>query len=142
MNLSSSPNKPDFWNARGRAIVFFLAATSITCLLFDFYKLCPMRTFTLFIFLPATILLFVFAFADRLFGNKNLFRAVMLGVAAGLIAAVAYDVFRLPFVFAKELGIDSALPPLKLFKVFPRFGAMILDQPIEQNSYSPAAHLV
>src|SRR5438034_5327574 len=31
---------------------------------------------------------------------------------------------------------------MPLFKVFPRFGAMILNQPVEQASYSLAAHLV
>ena len=55
---------------------------------------------------------------------------------------MAYDVFRLPFVFAKEWGIESVVPPMKLFKVFPRFGAMVLGQPIEQPEYSLAAHIV
>ena len=49
-----------------------------------------------------------------------------------VLAAVAYDVFRLPFVFAREWGISSVVPPMNLFKVFPRFGAMILAQPLEQ----------
>jgi len=31
---------------------------------------------------------------------------------------------------------------LNLFKVFPRFGAMILAQPVEQPGYSLAAHLI
>jgi hypothetical protein len=51
----------DYWNGQGRSIVFALAATSIACLLFDFYGLCPMRTFTFFIFLPALIALSAFA---------------------------------------------------------------------------------
>jgi len=55
---------------------------------------------------------------------------------------VAYDVFRLPFVFAKEWGIASVVPPMNLFKVFPRFGAMILGQPVEQTTYTLAADLV
>jgi len=59
-----------------------------------------------------------------------------------LLAAVAYDVFRLPFVFAKEWGIESVVPPMDLFKVFPRFGAMVLGQPIEQPAYSLATHIV
>jgi hypothetical protein len=61
---------------------------------------------------------------------------------AGLVAALAYDLFRLPFVFAHELGIERILPPLQLFKVFPRFGAMILGQPVEQPVYSVLAQLV
>jgi hypothetical protein len=45
-------------------------------------------------------------------------------------------------VFSKEWGIDSIVPPMKLFKVFPRFGAMVLGQPIGQSEYSLATHLV
>jgi hypothetical protein len=66
----------------------------------------------------------------------------MVGLVGGLLAAVAYDIFRLPFVFAREWGIAAIVPPMKLFKVFPRFGAMILGQPIEQSSYSLAAQIL
>jgi hypothetical protein len=116
-----------------------LAASSIACLLFDFYGLCTMRVFTPFIFLPAIVALFVAALFDRRRGNGQLWRAVMIGLVGGLLAALAYDIFRLPFVFAQEWGISSVVPPMNLFKVFPRFGAMILGQPIEQSSYSLAA---
>ena len=132
----------NFWNAKGRLVVFLLAASSIACLLFDFYGLCPMRTFTLFVFLPAFVALIGLAITDRYLGNRQLWRAVMLGIWAGLIAAIAYDLFRLPFVFAKQLGIDSFVPAMNLFKVFPRFGAMILGQSIEQPAYSLPTHLV
>ena len=130
------------WTALGRWLVFLLAASSIACLLFDFYRLCPMRLFTAFIFLPALAALFAFAIFDRQRGDGQLWRAVMIGIAGGVLAAAAYDIFRLPFVFAKEWGIASIVPPLKLFKVFPRFGAMILGQPIEQTSYSLAAQIL
>jgi hypothetical protein len=130
------------WNAGGRWLVFLLAASSIACLLFDFYGLCPMRLFTLLIFLPAMAILLAVAVFDRQRGSGELWRAVLIGVAGGLLAAVAYDLFRLPFVFAKEWGISSIVPPMKLFKVFPRFGAMILGQPVEQTSYSPAAQVL
>src|SRR5882724_6366344 len=128
-----------YWTAGGRWLVFILAASSIACLLFDFYRLCPMRLFTAFIFLPSMIALFALALFDRHRGDRQLWRAVLIGVAGGLLAAVAYDVFRLPFVFAKEWGVASVIPPLNLFKVFPRFGAMILGQPLEQSSYSVTA---
>jgi hypothetical protein len=124
------------WNARGRILVFILAASSIACLLADFYGLCPMRIFTPFIFLPATVALVVIAFFDRQRSDGQLWRAVMTGLVGGLLAAVAYDIFRLPFVFAKEWGIASVVPPMNLFKVFPRFGAMVLGQSIEQAHYS------
>lgn len=133
---------PNRWNVRGRLVVFLLAASSIACLLSDFYGMCPMRLFTPLIFLPALIALFAFAYFDWRRGDGQLWRAVWIGCAGGLLAAVAYDVFRLPFVFAKEWGIDGVVPPMKLFKVFPRFGAMILGQPIEQPEYTAAAHLL
>lgn len=132
----------NYWNAQGRLIVFLLASSSIACLMADFYGLCPMRIFTPFIFLPAIVLLVAFAGLDRLRGDRELWRAVMAGFAGGLLAAVAYDVFRLPFVFAKQWGIESVVPPMDLFKVFPRFGAMVLGQPIEQEHYSAAAQIV
>lgn len=140
----SSPDHPagDIWSACSRLVVFALAATSIACLLADFYKLCPMSFFTPFIFLPAFVALCVFAVFDRVRGAGHVWRAVWIGLLAGLLAAVAYDVFRLPFVFAKEWGIDSIVPPLNLFKVFPRFGAMVLGQPIEQAEYSSAAQII
>ncbi|MGZ4988579.1 MAG: hypothetical protein ACXWBP_11070 [Limisphaerales bacterium] len=78
---------------------------------------------------------------SRLRGDQQLWRAVMVGLLAGLLAAVAYDIFRLPFVFAKQWGIAGIVPPMNLFKVFPRFGAMILNQPIEQPNYSLNAQL-
>lgn len=101
-----------------------------------------MRLFTPFVFLPAMVLLLAFAAWDRFKGNGKLCRAVLIGLAGGLLAAVAYDVFRLPFVFAKEWGINSIVPPMNLFKVFPRFGAMVLGQPIEQTSYSSTTQII
>jgi hypothetical protein len=132
------------WDGRGRTIVFALAASSIACLLADsnFYGACPMSFFTLFIFLPALIVLGLFAVFDLIRGDRRLWRAMVIGITGGLLSAVAYDIFRLPFVFAKEWGVAFVVPPLNLFKVFPRFGAMILGQPIEQTEYSTAAHLI
>ena len=142
VNNPSAPAPRSWWNPTGRLIVFALAFSSIACLLCDFYQLCPMRAFTLYIFLPALVALGLMAVADRLRGDRQLWNAVLIGVLGGLIAALAYDVFRLPFVFAKEWGLDGVVPPMKLFKVFPRFGAMILGEPIEQPSYPLAAHLL
>jgi hypothetical protein len=122
--------------------VFVLAATSIACLLTDFYRLCPMRTFTLFIFLPALFALAALAVADRVCGDRGLWRGLVIGIVSGILAAVAYDVFRLPFVFAKAWAIDSVIPQLNLFKVFPAFGALILGLPAEPAHYSAAAHLI
>ena len=136
-----SPMKSS-WNAGSRFLAFLLAASSIACLLFDFYGLCPMRLFTLFVFLPALVVLLALGFFDWQRGSRDFGRAVLIGLAGGLLAAIAYDVFRLPFVFANEWGISSVVPPMKLFKVFPRFGAMILGQPIEQGTYSMTAQVI
>jgi hypothetical protein len=130
------------WNAAGRFLVFLLAATSIACLLFDFYGWCSMRQFARYVFLPALVALSAVVAFDRVRSNGSLCRAVMIGLAGGLLAAVAYDVFRLPFVFAREWGLAGLVPPMNLFKVFPRFGAMILGQPVEQGSYSLPAQLI
>jgi hypothetical protein len=143
MAQESAPSATrSYWSTGGRWLVFLLAASSIACLLFDFYRLCPMKLFTLLIFLPAMVLLFGLALLDRQLGDGQLWRAVIIGVVGGLLAAVAYDIFRLPFVFAKEWGLTSIVPPMKLFQVFPRFGAMILGQPVEQTSYSIAAQVL
>lgn len=101
-----------------------------------------MRFFTFFIFLPAMVVLFAFAFFDCMRGDGVLWRAVLIGFAGGLLAAVSYDVFRLPFVFANEWGIASIVPPMSLFKVFSRFGAMVLGQPIDQSHFPLATQIV
>lgn len=130
------------WSTPGRVLVFTLAATSIWCLLAEMYGLCDMRTFTLFILIPATIALYALAALDRIRGDRRLWRAVIIGTLAGLAAAVVYDVFRLPFVFAHDWRIEALVPRMPLFKVFPRFGALILGEPLEQPTFSLAAHLV
>jgi len=130
------------WTPLGRAILFVLSAASIWCLLAEFYGLCSMRTFTFRVFLPATAILIVMTIADRIRGDGRLFRAVAIGAISGLLAAAAYDIFRLPFVFADRLGIEAVIPHLPLYKVFPAFGAMILDQNPLQDNYSLAAHLI
>jgi hypothetical protein len=132
----------DYWSPGWRAVVFILAATSIWSLLIEFTGWLSMRNFTFFVSLPALVVLIALALLDRAKGTRRLWRAVLTGAAAGLVAAVAYDVFRLPFVYANNLGIQHVVPALKLFKVFPRFGAMILGQSLEQPHYSMAPQLV
>lgn len=133
---------PDFWSPSFRCGVFILAATSIWSLLIEFTGWWSMRSFVLYVFLPALVLLTALALVDRVLGTQRLWRAVLVGGVAGVVAAVAYDVFRLPFVYAAALGIQHVVPALKLFKVFPRFGAMILNQPLEQPVYNLSAQLV
>lgn len=131
------------WTPQGRALVFVLAAASIWCLLAEMYGLCAMRPFTLFILIPATIVLYGMALLDRARGDGRLWRAVMIGTIGGLAGAVAYDLFRLPFVYSDAWGLGGlGIPQMPLFKVFPRFGALILGEPVEQSSYSTAANLL
>jgi hypothetical protein len=129
-----------------RFVVFLLSATSIWCMLSEFYGFCTMRWFTIAILIPATATLVTLAVADRIRGDGMLWRGVMIGTAGGLVAACAYDVFRIPFVVA---AIDQMGPEwlrLPLFKVFPRFGAMILGQPFDpamtDSQFTLAAHLM
>src|SRR4051812_1886240 len=132
------------WTPVGRALVFFLAATSIWCLLAEFYGLCSMRTFTFAILIPATALLIVLAAMDYFKGDRRLVRAVLIGATGGLLAAIAYDLFRLPWVLGYADKIGPAWLRLPLFKVFPRFGALILGEPFSQtqtdSEFTLAAH--
>lgn len=155
--MVTSPHRPLpailRWTPQGRALVFVLAAASIWCLLSEMYGLCDMRTFFYAILLPATVALYGIAWLDRARGDGRLFRAVAIGSLAGLFGAVVYDVFRLPFVFSDAWGMGKlGIPQMPLFKVFPRFGALILGEPMEQGvpagqpgsawgaGYSAAAH--
>ncbi len=107
------------------------------------YGLVDMRTFFYAILLPATALLYGIALLDNARGDGRLWRAVVIGTLAGLVGAVAYDIFRLPFVFSDAWGLGRfGIPQMPLFKVFPRFGALILGEPVEQASYSLAAQLI
>ncbi|HEY2083705.1 MAG TPA: hypothetical protein VGI88_13055 [Verrucomicrobiae bacterium] len=111
-----------------RIAVFLLASTSIACLLGEMYRLWPMRLFTLAVFVPAFCALVAMALYDASRGDGRLCRIVLIGAVAGFLAAVSYDIFRLPFVFSKQWGLAGVVPALPLFKVFPQFGAMILGQ--------------
>ena len=64
-----------------------------------------MPQFTAFVFLPALLALFGLAALSGWRGDGQVSRAIFIGLVGGLLAAVAYDTFRLPFVFANEWGI-------------------------------------
>ena len=134
------------WSLPARVVVFILSATSIWCLLAEFYGLCSMRLFTFAILIPATAALVVLALMDRAKGDGMRWRGVVIGAIAGFVAACAYDLFRIPFVVA---AIDQVGPDwlrLPLFKVFPRFGALILGQPFDatttDSQFTLVAHLL
>lgn len=83
-----------------------------------------MRFFGCWILPPATALLAFIAFATRRRppGVLSPCTWIVQGALGGIVAAVAYDLYRLPFV----------LGGAPLFKVFPRFGQLLLgaDQPV------------
>ena len=134
------------WTLPGRLVVFALSATSIWCLLAEFYGLCSMRAFTFFVLFPATAALVAIALVDRARGDRRLWRACAIGAIGGLLAAVAYDTFRVPFVLGAADHVGPAWLRLPLFKVFPRFGALILGEPFDakttDSQFTLAAHLV
>jgi hypothetical protein len=121
-----------------RLALFGLGATSISGLILHFYSLAPIRWFTFGVTVPAFLLLLVLWLRGR---DPALRSAIAIGALSGVIACIAYDLFRLPFVLLQAHGSQSALA-LPLFKVFPRFGALLLGQNIEQAVYSPAAHIL
>jgi hypothetical protein len=134
------------WTGQGRALIFLLSASSIWCLLLEMYGLCSMRTLTYTLLVPSTLALVALAWLDRAKGDKRLYRAVVIGALGGLLAAVAYDVFRLPWVIGAAGQVGPGWLRLPLFKVFPRFGAMMLG--ISYSSTQPdsqfplAAHVL
>lgn len=134
------------WTPTGRAIVFVLSATSIWSLLAEFYKLCSMRTFTFSILIPSMLILLTMAVVDRTMGDGKLWRAMWIGAIGGLLAAIAYDIYRLPFVIAAIDKIGPTWLRLPLYKVFPRFGALILNQPFAatttDSQFPLATHVV
>ena len=81
MNVKSTKTS---WTGVGRMLVFLLASSSISCLLLDFYGICPMRVFAPFVFLPAMLALLVWAGLDLSLADGRLGRAVFIGIAAGL----------------------------------------------------------
>src|SRR6266436_412114 len=80
-----------FW----RTLIFLLAFLSFACLLGTFYGFWSMRTFACFAYLPAIAVLGLIAWQKR---GELPARWILQGAAAGLVAALAYDLFRLPFV--------------------------------------------
>jgi hypothetical protein len=96
-----------------RGVVFVLAFLSFACLLGHFYGLWTMRFFGCWVLPPATAFLAFIAYRNR---RGGAYTWIVHGAIAGLVAAVVYDLYRLPFVL-------SGAP---LFKVFPRFGELLL----------------
>ncbi|MDB6032391.1 MAG: hypothetical protein JWM16_2729 [Verrucomicrobiales bacterium] len=104
-----------------RPVVFFLAFLSFACLLGNFYGYWTMHAFGCWVLPPSTGLLIAVGWLNR-HRSKDLDNAglwVVHGAIGGLVAAVAYDLYRLPFV----------LNGAPLFQVFPKFGELLLGSP-------------
>lgn len=101
-----------------RLTIFALAWLSFGCLLGQFYGLWTMRWFGCWVLPPATVLLVLTAYLHRggARGLESPWTWIARGALGGVVAAVAYDLYRLPFVL-------SGAP---LFNVFPRFGELLL----------------
>jgi hypothetical protein len=95
--------------------VFFLASLSFVCLVGQFYGFWTMHFFGCWILPPATVLLAWIAYTVA--GEPRTW--IVQGTLGGLVAACAYDLYRLPYV----------LTGTPLFKVFPAFGQMLLGVP-------------
>ena len=93
-------------------MLWLLASTSFACLLGHFYGFWSMRVFAPCVLLPATLIL-IFLGAR---GQSQTRFIIVQGALAGLLAAVIYDLFRVPFVLAGK----------PLFGVFPQFGQLLL----------------
>src|SRR3954469_19681050 len=115
-NTSRLP-APFQWTGQGRALVFLLSASSIWCLLLEMYGLCSMRTLTYTLLVPSTLALIALAWLDRAKGDKQLYRALVIGAIGGPIAAVAYALFRPPWVIASAGHVGRGWLRLPLFKV-------------------------
>src|ERR1044071_7017337 len=97
-----------------RLVVFKLAFLSFACLLGQFFGFWTMRFFGCWILPPATALLALVAYYHRneTRSLQSPWTWIVQGTLAGIVAAITYDLYRLPFV----------LNGAPLFKVFPRFG--------------------
>lgn len=101
-----------------RVLVFLLAFLSFACLLGQMFGWWTMHLFGCWVLPPATALLAFVAYKHRgeRQGLNTPWSWIVQGALGGLVAAVAYDVYRLPFV----------LNGAPLFKVFSRFGELLL----------------
>ena len=81
-----------------------------------------MRVFAGCVLLPATLILIFLAFR----GDAQTRFIIVQGAVGGLLAAVIYDLFRVPFVLAGK----------PLFGVFPQFGQLLLYGHLVQGDVS------
>jgi hypothetical protein len=134
------------WTPGCRTLIGLLSLAATVCLVAQVYELCSMRKFTATVLLPATVALAMLTIRNALFGDRRLAQAVLTGAAGGLLAAVALDLFRLPFVIASHDGIGPHWMQLPLYRMYPHYGAALLGQAFQpgqpESAFSLLAHLV
>jgi hypothetical protein len=108
-------NSPQRGQLALRVVVFTLASLSFACLLGHFYGFWTMHFFGCWILPPAAVALVWIAY--RFPERPRVW--IVQGTLGGIVAAIAYDLYRLPYV----------LKGTPLFKVFPMFGQMLLGVP-------------
>jgi len=103
-----------------RPLVFVLALLSFACLLGQLWGVWSMHVFGCWVLPPAAALLALIAFQQRATTGAAGSAATWIvhGAIGGILAAVAYDLYRLPFV----------LHGAPLFKPFQGFGELLLGR--------------
>jgi hypothetical protein len=143
-SISSSTSQgiaSESWTIRTRVWAFALGATSVGSLILHFYGIMQLRLGAPCLALPAFALLAWVYFANRAGPKHFLSRQILIGVIAGFLACIAYDLFRVPFVLLKNAGSQSVWA-LSLFKVMPAFGRLILGLPVASAAPSLAANIL
>jgi len=97
---------------------FSLASVSIICLLTEMYGLTTLRFAVCAWLFPAGAVLFAWLLYAVYRKDHDTIAVIGYGALFGFIAAVTYDIYRVPF----------ALSGLHIFSVFPKFGRMILGE--------------
>lgn len=98
-----------------------LASTSFVALFAEMYRVVALRPAVCVLVLPALVVLGALAIRDRRGGDGALARDLGRGALGGVVAAVTYDLFRVPFVLAG----------MPLFAAFARFGEALSGQPAQ-----------
>jgi hypothetical protein len=104
--------------ATKEVVQFLLAAVSIICLLLDFYDVISMRNSVYYGLLPASLVLIIWLLLAVRRQDRESTMVIGYGAFFGFVAAIAYDIYRIPF----------ALQGMPIFSVFPKFGQLILHR--------------
>lgn len=108
----ASSNKPEFGYGLGlseifrqdhfllRAFIFLICMTSGGAVLTEVYGAAPLGKVVWFAAIPTYIILIIFWFALYRGPRSQISDAIAIGAIGGFLGVIAYDVARIPFVFA------------------------------------------